>query len=100
MNFARRSEVETGGGLFAVAGVPDSAFISSRLPRVSLDPVGGIEGMAEAEEAPKLSRLRSDWAVAAEAEADPGGNELNIGSLDSDEKGGGEAEFKAKAFEF
>lgn len=56
--------------------------------------------MAEAEEAPKLSRLRSDWAVAADAEADPGGNELNIGSLDSDEKGGGEAEFKAKAFEF
>lgn len=62
---------------------------------------GGTEGPPEDEEVPpKLSRLRSDCAVAADADADPDGNELNSGSLDSEENGGGEAAFRAKAFAF
>jgi hypothetical protein len=85
--------------LLAVAGVPDSALMSSPLRRVSLGADGGTEGIAEDVEVPKLSRLRSDWAVAPEPEAGPDGKELNMGSLASEEKGGGEVEGRAAALE-
>jgi len=62
---------------------------------------GGTEGTAEDVEGPKLRRLRSDWAVAPEPEAvpaeGPGGKELNMGSLASGEKVGGEVEDRAAA---